>query len=72
MRHSKRYKRAGVGVELLCGTKVIAFNDTTRFANWQLSPCECGVDIQTTGNSPDTDRVQELIPVKIGNQFLAQ
>ncbi len=59
MKHSKRYKRAGNGVELLCGTRVVAGNDTTRFANWQLRPCVCGVDIQTTGDSPDTDRVLE-------------
>lgn len=61
MRHKKQYRRIGVGVELLCGDKIVAFNDKTRFANWQISPCECGMDVQTTGDSPETDRVEEVV-----------
>ncbi len=59
MKHSKQYKRTGVGAELLCGKKVVAFNDKTRFVNWQLSPCECGMDVWTVGHSPETDRILE-------------
>ncbi len=61
MKHTKRYKRTGTGVELLCGDKVVAENKATCFANWQLSPCECGIDVMSTGCSPDTDRVYECV-----------
>ncbi len=30
MRHRKRYKNIGTGVELLCGNKVIAFKEIMR------------------------------------------
>lgn len=62
MRHRKRYKNIGTGVELLCGNKVIAFDDYTYLANWQVCPCpECGMDVQTIGSSPETDKVQEIV-----------
>ncbi len=72
MKHNKRYKRTGTGVDLLCGTEVIADNPY-RGTNFSVYGCPiCGMEVRTIGCSPDTDRIQELIPVKIGNQFLAQ
>ncbi len=61
MRHKKRYKRTGIGVELLCGDKIVADSDASYLVNWHLSPCECGIDVSTTGDSPATDRVQECV-----------
>ena len=59
MKHRKRYKRTGIGVELLCGSKVMAASPY-RLTNWQLSPCGlCGTEVETIGCSPDTDRVHE-------------
>ena len=59
MKHKKRYKRTGVGVELLCGTRVIADNNN-RFTNFSITGCLlCGGEIMTTGDSPDTDMVFE-------------
>ncbi len=61
MNHSKRYKRTGYGAELLCGNRVVADNETSYLVNWQLTPCRfCGIDVVTTGHSPDTDRVMEI------------
>ena len=66
MKHSKRYKRVGIGVELLCGTRVVADNDTTRFANWSLLPCPiCDMRVWTWGHSPDTDMVEEDMMVTV-------
>ncbi len=60
MLHSKQYKRAGQGVELLCGNRAIASNERSYLANWQIDNCRyCGMDVMTTGSSPDTDRVYE-------------
>ena len=59
MQHTKRYKRVGTGVELLCGNKVVAETDKTYLCNWQLSPCPCGVEVWTIGHSPETDEVME-------------
>ncbi len=72
MKHSKRYKRAGIGVEIFCGNTLIASSPHICW-NFCIDICPiCGGFVETTGVSRDTDRVQELIPVKIGNQFLAQ
>ncbi len=59
--HRKRYRMYGIGVDLFCGNKVIMPGHGNRFSNFQISDCpECGMFVQTTGDSPETDRIQEL------------
>ena len=61
MKHSKRYRRTGDGVELLCGNKIIASNGF-RLANFSISRCpNCDMYVETTGSSPDTDSIWEII-----------
>jgi hypothetical protein len=58
MKHSKRRKR--FGAELLCGDRVVAYNDETQFVNWYLICPKCSMEVYTVGHSPDTDRVFEV------------
>ena len=59
MKHTKRYKRTGVGVELFCGAEVIA-SSSSIFANFENRVCPiCGLDVMTAGHSPATDLVWE-------------
>lgn len=57
-RHTKQYTRIGDGVGLWCGKKLIA-SSPHRSANFSMEPCECGMEVQTIGCSPETDEVQE-------------
>ncbi len=64
-KHRKIYKPIGDGVELRCGSRVIASNDN-RLTNFSYPGCPvCGMDIWTTGHSPDTDAVYELGVVNV-------
>ena len=59
MRHSKRYKRTGTGVELFCSGEVIA-DSPYRDSNFSITNCvKCGMDVITIGHSPETDKVKE-------------
>lgn len=58
MRHRKEY--IGDDVVLFCGDMIIACC-AGRDANWQMTNCRCGMDVETTGNSPSTDHVIELV-----------
>ncbi len=57
MNHTKRYNKKG-DAELWCGERVVAGGSFPQ-ANFWLQPCYCGVDIQTIGTGPETDRVIE-------------
>lgn len=62
-RHRKAYR--GNGVVLLCGDKVEA-NSPYRGANFSISGCsKCGMEVKTTGCSPDTDEVSEFYAANI-------
>ncbi len=59
MKHSKRYKKTGTGVELLCGTEVIVDNPH-KGTNFSVHGCPiCGMCVETIGCDPNTDRVIE-------------
>ena len=60
-KHKKLYHRFGNGVGLWCGSKLIASNPDYQYVNFSVSNCpECGMEVQTTGCSPETDKVQEF------------
>ncbi len=54
MRHTKQY--AGNDVELRCNGKLIA-SSTYRGTNFSLNCPKCGMEVQTIGCSPETDKV---------------
>ena len=57
MQHRKEY--IGKGVVLFCGDTIIA-SHPTKDANWHHSKCRyCGMDVETTGNGPETDSIIE-------------
>lgn len=59
MRHSKQYNSYGTGVSLMCGCRLVEYSPYI-LTNWQITNCRfCGMEVQTTGNSPDTDRIEE-------------
>ncbi len=52
---------SGIGVDLWCGNKIVMIGHGNRLGNFQMSDCsECGMFVQTTGDSPDTDKVMEI------------
>jgi len=58
-RHRKYYHKYSNGVSLRCGNDTVVSN-TDKTANWQLSNCPgCGMEVQTFGNSPEKDKIQE-------------
>ena len=59
--HKKIYNTVGTGVYLSCeGVPVI--KSQMANANFSLNPCwYCGQDVKTTGNSPETDKIQEYV-----------
>lgn len=59
MQHKKVYKSKGNGVNLLCVNKVVA-DSPWRYANFSITNCiGCGMDVETIGHSPETDKVNE-------------
>lgn len=60
-KHRKQYRMYDSGVCLMCGGKEVA-QSPYILTNWQITNCQnCGMDVQTTGESPDTDIVEEFV-----------
>lgn len=59
-KHKKVYNEDG-SCKVTCDGIVVA--ESTRMSlNWQLNPCErCGMEVSTTGSSPENDKVLESV-----------
>lgn len=60
MKHKKVYRENGC--VLLCGKTEVASHPNGRGINFTLDACpKCGMEIYTSGFSPETDKVLEYI-----------
>ena len=61
--HKKIYKEGGSA--LVCANKILhnVICDSSRiYTNWIIEKCpECGMFVQTTGHSIETDKIIELV-----------